>query len=62
VPIGHVPRTIKVICKGEVTRKCSPGDMVSVTGIFMPSPFYGYRRGGLHQDTFLEAFDIVKDK
>ena len=36
VPIGHVPRMIKIVAKGEITRRCSPGDMVSVTGIFMP--------------------------
>ena len=48
VPIGHVPRTIKIQAKGEITRKCSPGDMVTVTGIFMPAPFYGFRRPGLY--------------
>lgn len=36
VPIGHVPRMLKIIAKGEITRRCSPGDMVSITGIFMP--------------------------
>ena len=56
VPIGHVPRTLKIIAKGEITRKCSPGDMVTVTGVFMPQQFYGFRRAGLYQDTFLDAF------
>ena len=36
VPIGHVPRMIKVQAVGEITRGCTPGDMVAVTGIFMP--------------------------
>lgn len=62
VPIGHVPRTIKILARGEMTRKCSPGDMTTITGIFTPQPFYGFRRGGLSQDTFIEAFEIVKDK
>ena len=62
VPIGHVPRTIKVLAKGEITRRCSPGDMVTITGIYTPQPFFGFRRPGLYQDTFLEAFEIIKDK
>ena len=62
MPIGHVPRTLKIIAKGEITRKCSPGDMVTVTGVFMPQQFYGFRRAGLYQDTFLDAFQIAKDK
>jgi len=28
----------------------------------MPSPFYGFRAPGLTQDTYLEAFNIHKDK
>ena len=53
---------IKVVAKGEITRRCSPGDMVSVTGIFMPQPSYGFKRTGLFQDTFVEAFEIMKEK
>jgi hypothetical protein len=30
--------------------------MVTITGIFMPSPFYGFKKAGLYQDTYLEAF------
>ena len=62
VPIGHVPRQFKVVAKGSITRKCGPGDMVTITGVFMPSPYYGFRRPGLYQDTYLEAFQILKDK
>lgn len=36
--------------------------MVTVTGIFMPQPYYGFRRPGLYQDTFIEAHQILKDK
>lgn len=46
---------IKIVARGEITRKCGPGDMVSVTGIFMPQPTYGFKRSGLFQDTFIEA-------
>ncbi len=30
VPVGHIPRTLTVICKGEMTRKASPGDVVTI--------------------------------
>jgi DNA replication licensing factor MCM7 len=53
---------MKVTAKNEVTRCCGPGDIVTITGIFMPTNFYGRGRYGLHQDTFLDAFQIVKDK
>ena len=65
VPIGHVPRTMSIIAKGVNTRKCAPGDIVTVTGVYMPSPFHGFaamRTGTLTHDTYLEAFQISKDK
>lgn len=42
VPIGHVPRAMKVYAKGINTRKCSPGDIVTITGVYMPQPYFGY--------------------
>ena len=65
VPIGHVPRTLKVIARGAITRLCTPGDIVSVTGVYMPAPFTGFRpggRAGLTHDTFIDAFRIKKEK
>lgn len=62
VPIGHVPRTIKILAKGELTRKCTPGDSVIITGIYMPQAFFGFRAPGLTQDTFIESFSILKEK
>jgi DNA replication licensing factor MCM7 len=64
VPIGHVPRTLKVVAKGINTRKCGPGDIVTITGIYMPALFHGFAamRAGLAHDTFIEAFNITKDK
>ena len=26
VPIGHIPRSISVHCRGELTRDCAPGE------------------------------------
>ena len=60
VPIGHVPRAMKVYAKGVNTRKCSPGDIVTITGVYMPQPYVGFQamKSGLSHDTFLEAFKI----
>jgi len=56
VPIGHVPRTLKVFAKGELTRKCSPGDIITLTGVYLPQTNYGFHKGGLYQDTYVDAF------
>ena len=65
VPIGHVPRQMKIHARGPITRMCSPGDIVQVTGIYMPSPYHGFAnsfRNGLMHDTHIEAYKIEKDK
>ena len=38
----------------------SPGDVVAVSGIFLPIPFTGFRaiRAGLTADTFLDAMAV----
>lgn len=55
---------MKVVAKGINTRKCGPGDIVTITGIYMPAPFHGFAamRAGLSHDTFVEAHLITKDK
>jgi DNA replication licensing factor MCM7 len=56
---------MNIIAKGINTRKCAPGDIITVTGVYMPSPFHGFqamRTGVLTHDTYLEAFSITKDK
>ncbi|KAK3747492.1 hypothetical protein QZH41_011365, partial [Actinostola sp. cb2023] len=61
VPVGHIPRSMTIIAKGENTRKAVPGDHVCVTGIFLPMLMTGFRQmtQGLLSDTFLEAHRIV---
>ena len=41
-----------------------PGDAVTLTGVFLPEPFTGYRaiKAGLITTTFLEAMNITHDK
>jgi DNA replication licensing factor MCM7 len=43
VPIGHVPRTMNIIAKGVNTRRCAPGDIITVTGVYMPQLYQGFQ-------------------
>lgn len=64
VPIGNIPRTLSVKLNGELTRACTSGDVVKVSGIFLPVPFTGYRamKAGFLADTFLEATHVSQLK
>jgi DNA replication licensing factor MCM7 len=60
VPVGHIPRSMTIIARGEATRECIPGDICDVTGIFLPTPYTGFQamRAGLTADTYLEAHHV----
>lgn len=66
VPMGHVPRSMSVYCRGELTRLASPGDIVTIDGIFLPRRIAesGIRamKAGLISTTFLEAQHLVVHK
>jgi DNA replication licensing factor MCM7 len=64
VPVGHIPRTLTVHCQGALTRQLNPGDLVDVAGIFLPTPYTGFRaiKAGLLTDTYLEAQHITQHK
>jgi DNA replication licensing factor MCM7 len=64
VPVGHIPRTLTVHCHGGLTRQINPGDVVDIAGIFLPTPYTGFRaiRAGLLTDTYLEAQHITQHK
>ncbi|KAH6847493.1 MCM2/3/5 family-domain-containing protein [Chaetomium sp. MPI-CAGE-AT-0009] len=64
VPIGQIPRTLTVLCYGSLVRQVSPGDVVDVGGIFLPTPYTGFQamRAGLLTDTYIEAHHIVQHK
>jgi DNA replication licensing factor MCM7 len=57
VPTGHIPRSMTVYATGETTRVALPGDQVTITGIFLPTPYTGFKqiRVGLLADTYLQA-------
>jgi DNA replication licensing factor MCM7 len=64
VPIGHIPRSLSVHVNGDLVRSVTPGDLVDITGIFLPTPYTGFKaiRAGLLTDTYLEAQFVRQHK
>ena len=64
VPVGHIPRCLVVHCHGETTRSCGPGDIVTISGIFLAVRVDGFKamRSGLQADTYIEASKVEKVK
>ncbi|MCJ1395578.1 Mcm2-7 hexameric complex component [Xylographa bjoerkii] len=64
VPVGHIPRMLTVHCYGTLTRQVNPGDVVDIAGIFLPTPYTGFKaiRAGLLTDTYLEAQHVNQHK
>lgn len=64
VPIGHIPRTLTIHINGPLTRSMIPGDVVDVTGIYLPSPYTGFRalKAGLLTETYLETQFVYQHK
>ncbi|KAI9744071.1 MAG: Mcm2-7 hexameric complex component [Claussenomyces sp. TS43310] len=64
VPVGHIPRTLTILCHGALVRRISPGDEVDCAGIFLPTPYTGFKaiRAGLLTDTYLEAQYVNQHK
>ena len=56
VPVGHIPRSLTVQAHGELCRTVNPGDIVDMAGIFLPTPYTGFKaiKAGLLTDTYLE--------
>ncbi|KAK3939680.1 DNA replication licensing factor mcm7 [Diplogelasinospora grovesii] len=64
VPIGQIPRIMTILCYGSLVRQINPGDVVDVAGIFLPTPYTGFKamRAGLLTDTYIEAHHINQHK
>lgn len=65
VPPGHVPRSINVFCFGNNVNKCTSGDIIILSGIFLPNVASGNNmsfKGRLIHDTYVECYNIVKTK
>ncbi|KAJ1454692.1 minichromosome maintenance protein [Pelagophyceae sp. CCMP2097] len=63
VPVGHIPRSVTAHCRGELTRKCAPGDTVAVAGVFLPRRYEGFKglSAGLVSDTYLDCTHVQKE-
>lgn len=69
VPMGHVPRSLRVLLRGGLVRHASPGDVVTIDGVFLPQrvadSFAKQRRMGgaaLIATTYLEAQEVLVHK
>mmetsp|Transcript_9292 Transcript_9292/g.42310 ORF Transcript_9292/g.42310 Transcript_9292/m.42310 type:complete len:690 (+) Transcript_9292:125-2194(+) len=64
VPVGHIPRSMTVQVKGSLTRTVGPGDVVVVSGIFLPKAFTGFKaiNAGLVANTYVEAMSVTRSK
>ncbi|KAI9184030.1 DNA replication licensing factor MCM7 [Blastocladiella emersonii ATCC 22665] len=64
VPMGHIPRSMTVHLYEGMTRTVSTGDIVTLSGIFLPTPYTGYKaiRAGLLADTYLEVSHVHQTK
>lgn len=64
VPVGHIPRSLTIHVNGDLVRSLTPGDTVDVSGIFLPSPYTGFKalRAGLLTETYLEAQYVRQHK
>lgn len=64
VPVGHIPRQLTILCHGALVRRISPGDLIDCAGIFLPTPYTGFRAmtAGLLTDTYLEAQHVLQHK
>ena len=50
--------------RGALTRSCKPGDAVSISGVFLPEPYHGFRaiKAGLLTSTYLDAMGVTQLK
>ena len=66
VPMGHVPRSLSVHCRGELTRLAAPGDVITIDGIYLPQRLAesGFKamKAGLVSTTYLHAQNIFVHK
>jgi len=43
VPVGTIPRSLKVIAEGGTTMQASPGDVVNITGVYLTESSHGFK-------------------
>merc|ERR1719421_2447063 len=62
--MGHTPRAMNLRVYGEQTRKVMPGDLTTISGIFLPTPLTGLRAmsNGLVTETHVEVMSVHRHK
>jgi DNA replicative helicase MCM subunit Mcm2 (Cdc46/Mcm family) len=64
VPMGQVPRSVTVVCRGELARLAVPGDICTIDAVFLPQRLAesGFKamKAGLIATTYLEAQHLHK--
>lgn len=62
-PNGSIPRIINVECYSNLTERVKPGEFVVLSGIFMPRPYYGFKKlkAGLLNDIYLLCTHITSN-
>ena len=58
VPAGHIPRSMTVYAREDLCELCQTGDIIEVSGIFLPLPIKAYRQS-LISETYIEAQNII---
>lgn len=64
VPTGSIPRSLTVHVRGELTRTCSPGDQITLAGVFLLAQVNPMRamKSGPVATTYVEALNITRHK
>ena len=59
--MGHIPCSVTVHVRGELTRQCNPGDETEIAGIYLPAKTTGFEamNGSLVATTFLQAMQVI---
>lgn len=58
VPAGHIPRTMTIYARDSLVQRCNTGDVIEVSGIFLPLPIKAFRQS-LISETYIEAQNII---
>jgi len=61
VPHGSMPRHLRLVLQGALTQSCAPGDILHVSGVFLPRAYQHAPTIGssLLHDTYFEAFQVT---
>ena len=60
---GAIPKSITVHLKGTNVKQASPGDIILMQGVMLPSRRYGFKQqNNLLFDGHLEALKVLREK